>query len=746
MIKGGPSVDNKELRSNDQPSTSRARKRASFTNWLRQVLAKKQTRERILVVTSFFAIVAILQINLVPANLDVKLGEPSPEEIRAPREVIDAERTQELQKEAADKAVREAEDELEYQTIMTRAGTEAETLVIEVFNLIDIRRQDLEEQRAKGDIPRQNLEETQGTLMGVAEGFAEMPADDLKTLLLLPVEDYERIKKSVRQILVTIETEEKIGWQNLDKLRSGLDRFILSYPLLPQDVKVVRSMVSSMLFVNLVKDEAKLRQLQDKVSKEVPPVKIKKGELIIREGDIITAEDIQLLRELALIDNQGNRVLMFFSLSMFSLFLIGIGLLYIYHFNKKLLKQERQIYLLALVILTVLAVAKALSLSNVTALNYLIPLSFASIILTILLNPRTAWVMSTLLCFLVGIVVDFNLSYTIFYFISGTASVYCMINITQRKELIQRGLILSGVNFLAVITLSLLFGNKNFLHILGFAVTGAFNGILSTALANGFLPFLEHLFGMTSALSLVELANPNLPLLKRLLLEAPGTYHHSIIVGNLAEAAADVIGADSLLVRVGAYYHDVGKLRRPYFFIENQIAQDNPHSKLSPNLSTLIITSHVRDGVELAKSYGVPENVIDLIEQHHGTDLVRYFYQRASEKIQEDKETLEESGFHYPGPKPQTKEAAVVMLADSVEAAARAMGNPSPARLEAMVSQVIKERLESGELDEANLTLRDLDKIRTSFLKVLGGIFHHRVQYPEIVKDTERKKASGNNR
>jgi putative nucleotidyltransferase with HDIG domain len=190
----------------------------------------------------------------------------------------------------------------------------------------------------------------------------------------------------------------------------------------------------------------------------------------------------------------------------------------------------------------------------------------------------------------------------------------------------------------------------------------------------------------------------------------------------------------------------VGKLRRPYFFIENQIAQDNPHSKLSPNLSTLIITSHVRDGVELAKSYGVPESVIDLIEQHHGTDLVRYFYQRASEKIQEDKETLEESGFHYPGPKPQTKEAAVVMLADSVEAAARAMGNPSSARLEAMVSQVIKERLESGELDEANLTLRDLNKVRTAFLKVLGGIFHHRIQYPEIAKDTERKKASGNNR
>src|SRR5690554_466070 len=627
-------MDNREARTNEQPS----KQKTNFAVWLRRILSKKEIREKILVATSFFAIVAILQINLVPNNLDVKLGEPSPENVYAPRAVIDAERTRELQKEAAEKAVREAEDRLEYQTISTRAGTEAETMATEVFNLIEVERTRVQEESTENVVVK-DLQDLRRILRDVSEDFAQTPADDLEQLLVLPTEDYQRIKKSVEQIFVTIEKEEKISSKNRDKLRSELDRFILSYPLLPQDIKVVRSLIGAMLFENVVRDETKLRQLQEKASKDVPPVIIQKGHLVIREGDIITSQDIQLLRDLALIDNQSNRIIMFISLSMFSLFLIGIGLWYIYHFSKKLLKQERTLYLLALVILTILALTKAMSILEAPFLNYLIPLPFASIILTILITPRTSWVITTLLCFFIGVVVDFNLAFAIFYFISGTASIYSMINVTQRKELIQRGLILSGVNFAAVITLSMLFGNKNILHIMGFALTGAFNGILSTALANGFLPFLEHLFGMTSALSLLELANPNLPLLKRLLIEAPGTYHHSIIVGNLAEAAADSIGADRLVVRVGACYHDVGKLRRPYFLIENQIAQDNPHEKLSPNLSTLIITSHVRDWVELARQHGLPDSVIEIIEQHHGTDLLRYFFKRAAENVQDEKET-----------------------------------------------------------------------------------------------------------
>lgn len=731
----------KELRPIEQPSLGRAGKRKKALVWLRYILSQKIIRERVLAVTSFLAIVAILQINLVPKTLNVELGKPSPEDIRAPRTVINTVKTKELRDEAAAKAVEEAVDKPEYKTISTRAATEASAVVSEVFNIVDAKRQAIAELSPKEKEFLRHTQDLRGQLVKFKEEFAGLPPQIAEKLLTMGAEDYERIKKSVRQIFIALETEEKIDQQNVDKLKKELDRYILPYLVFPEDVEVVRPLISVMIFPNLVSDQMKLRQLQEEARKKVPPVIIERGKLVVREGEIITGEEIQVLRDLSLIDNQGNRVLVFISLAMFSLFLMGIGLLYIYHFKKALMKQERHLYLLALVTLAVLALAKGMTLLEVTWLHYLIPLSFASIILTILVDSQLSLVMTALLSLLTAVIVNFDLSLAIFYFISGAASIFSMLNITQRKELIKRGLILTGVNFLAVITLGLLFfGSRNFFNLMLFAITGGFNGILSTALANGFLPFLEHLFGMTSALSLLELSNPNLPLLKRLLIEAPGTYHHSILVGNLAEAAADAIGADSLLVRVGSYYHDIGKLRRPYFFIENQIAQDNPHEKLSPNLSTLIITSHVRDGVELAKSYGVPEGIIDIIEQHHGTDLVRYFFQRATENVQEDKERLKESDFRYPGPKPRSKEAALVMLADSVEAAARSMGRPSPARLEGMVTSILKDRLESGQLDEANLTFRDLDKIKSAFLKVLGGIFHHRIKYPEVTKDAERKR------
>jgi putative nucleotidyltransferase with HDIG domain len=257
----------------------------------------------------------------------------------------------------------------------------------------------------------------------------------------------------------------------------------------------------------------------------------------------------------------------------------------------------------------------------------------------------------------------------------------------------------------------------------------------------GLLPFLETAFGITSAVKLVELSNPNQPLLKRLLMETPGTYHHSIMVSNLAEGAADAVGADALLARVGSYYHDIGKIKRPYFFIENQLHQDNPHDKLAPSLSTLIITAHVKDGLELAREYRLPEILRQFIEEHHGTSLVSYFYGKAMENASKD--NLEDEDFRYEGPKPQTKETAIVMLADSVEAGVRAMGKVHPGRIEGCVRRLIKEKLEDGQLEECNLTFGELEVIAKAFIRILSGIFHNRIEYPDyILKEMERRKPS----
>jgi len=247
-------------------------------------------------------------------------------------------------------------------------------------------------------------------------------------------------------------------------------------------------------------------------------------------------------------------------------------------------------------------------------------------------------------------------------------------------------------------------------------------------LTNGAIPYLESAFGITSSVRLLELSNPGNSLLRRLQIEAPGTYHHSLLVGNLAEAAANAVGGDALLVRVAAYYHDIGKIKRPYFFIENQMG-DNPHDKIAPTLSTLILTSHVKDGVELAREQKLPQGITEIIEQHHGNSLCSFFYHKAVENNKNENVTEEE--FRYEGPKPQTKEAAMVMLADAVEAAVRSLQNRTSGRVEGIVRKIIKDKLMDGQLDECDLTLKDLDIIAAAFIRVLSGIFHNRIEYPD---------------
>jgi putative nucleotidyltransferase with HDIG domain len=268
------------------------------------------------------------------------------------------------------------------------------------------------------------------------------------------------------------------------------------------------------------------------------------------------------------------------------------------------------------------------------------------------------------------------------------------------------------------------------------------DGILAAVAVMVTIPFLEGPFGIITALKLIELSNPNQPLLRQLLVEAPGTYHHSIVVGNLAEAATEAVGGNSLLARVGAYYHDIGKAKRPYFFIDNQFGAENPHDRLSPSVSALIIASQVRDGVELAKKHHLPQAIINFIQQHHGTTLIRYFYEKAL--ASDTGEGVEEADFRYEGPRPQSKETAIVMMADASEATTRTLKHPTPQAIEQVVRRVIRERLEDGQLDDSNLTLKELDVIAQTFTRVLTGVFHQRIEYPEpVLREIERSRGRG---
>ncbi|HSG99237.1 MAG TPA: HDIG domain-containing protein, partial [candidate division Zixibacteria bacterium] len=257
---------------------------------------------------------------------------------------------------------------------------------------------------------------------------------------------------------------------------------------------------------------------------------------------------------------------------------------------------------------------------------------------------------------------------------------------------------------------------------------GVVNAIAGSILAVGLLPVFESLFGFTTDLTLLELSNFNHPLLRRLSLEAPGTYHHSIVIGNLAEAAAESIGANSLLARVGSYYHDIGKMEKPEYFAENLPHFKNKHENLTPTMSALILESHVKGGKDLALEFDLPDAVIDFIEQHHGTTTMSFFYHKA--RMQNPDDPVTEQEFRYPGPRPQTRETAIVMLADTVEAVSRTLEDPRPGRLQAAIKKVITDKFLAGQLDECNLTLKDLNRIEESFLKILLGVFHTRVSYP----------------
>jgi putative nucleotidyltransferase with HDIG domain len=293
---------------------------------------------------------------------------------------------------------------------------------------------------------------------------------------------------------------------------------------------------------------------------------------------------------------------------------------------------------------------------------------------------------------------------------------------------LKSGIYVGIFNFITICAIGLL-SNLETRIFLKEGLWGIASGITSAAITMIFLPVLESVFKLTTDIKLLELADLNHPLLKKMVTNATGTYHHSIIVGNLAEAAADAIGANPLLARIGSYYHDIGKLEKAEYFAENKQISSDIHDKLSPSMSSLIITNHVKDGVELAEKYKLGSTIREIIEQHHGTGLVTYFYHQAVEKGQQE-QVIPDETFRYPGPKPQTKESAIVMFADSIEAASRVLQNTTPQRLKELVRKIINDKFIDRQLDECELTLKDINNIADSFVRILTGVYHARIEYP----------------
>jgi putative nucleotidyltransferase with HDIG domain len=518
---------------------------------------------------------------------------------------------------------------------------------------------------------------------------------------------------------IVIETEEM-----------GLDKRVES---------VIAGIGQALLKPNFILNVRETDKRKQSAINSMEPVRetVKKGQIMVRRGDIVTPEQIHAVEELGLSKGHVNEMRIF-GLAIFVIAVMIIILGYMYRFAYPIYTNDLYLVLLGLITLVTLLLGKAAHYYS----DFSAPIAAGALLVAILIDARLGVVISIALALLFGIIVEHDLRAVSTVLIGSLIGVYSVSKMAHGYSLTKTGIIIAGVNFV-VIGATGFIEQLNSAQILMQGVQGIVSGIAASVITTGLLPYLENAFNITTPLKLLDLAQPNHPLLQRLLLDAPGSYHHSVLVGNLAETAAGYIHADPVTVRVGAYYHDIGKIKRPYFFVENQAGNENPHDKIAPSLSTLIVTSHIKDGVDLCREYKLPQIIIDIVQQHHGTMLVSYFYKRATEN--EHSECIIEADFRYEGPRPQSKEAALIMLADACEAAVRSIGKPNKNRIEATVRKIIRERLHDGQLDECNVTLKDLNVIGDVFIRVLSSMFHTRIEYPDTLKELERRKAKNGN-
>jgi putative nucleotidyltransferase with HDIG domain len=503
-------------------------------------------------------------------------------------------------------------------------------------------------------------------------------------------------------------------------------------------VNIAQQLIQPNLFFNKSETEERKRLARENVK----PVffQIKKGEMIIREGERVKED--QLAKHRALRNLRKHHALPFIipGLILLSGLVLYFMRYYIKRFRPKL--ERKHILLLILILVGTLSITKLFGfIANVLSIAtpdissqayyYAIPFAAGALLVSLLVDAQLGVLFAVVVAIFTGLQLKQEFNFFIISLLGGIGAVYGVTQQQSRTAILRAGLLVSGINLAVIIPFNLIKSKLFTLDVLYECLGGAAGGLMVATIASAGLPLLEYLFKITTDIRLLELSNLNQPLLKQLALEAPGTYHHSIIVGSLAEAAAEAICANPLFSRISAYYHDIGKINKAEYFIENHPEADKKHKKLSPNMSGLIIISHVKDGLELASQYKLPPPISDVIQQHHGTSLMRYFYHKAKEQ-ESPLQTINENDYRYPGPKPQTKESGIIMLADAVEATSRTLTDPTPARLSSMVRRVINDIYHDGQLDACDLTLKNLSQIAESFMRILTSVFHTRIDYPDL--------------
>lgn len=690
----------------------------------KELLAGNPRWQRALLAVLFYAVIlSILYVTLISSRVDLELGKPSPRKIVAEWDAIDTYTTELLREEAA----RSVSESFDYDpTVLSRAQERVASFFITVLETRENAELDEEAKATKlRSVLEIELNEplTQELLQSRAQDLAEMEAQVLEVLNII-------LQQGVKPS--GLETARRQAGQEI------------SFLLFSQDQKrVMGELAQAVIEPNMIYNDEVTNQAREAARQAVQQVRIVKGTEIISEREIVTERHLAQLEILGLLRGTTGYP-MFFGLALLLLVMFIVVGIYLFIFLPELYNDLLRLLLLGLIVLITLTFTIAANYFS----GYLVPVAMGTILIAVLLHPGLAILMSMEFAVLTALLTGNDFRFMLVALFGGLIAVYSTSHVSRRSDLTKAGFYVAALNAVTVVGLFLFVGTLRLeydvLREFSVGILAAIgNGLFSSVLAIGLLPYLESGFGLTTSVTLLELANPNHPLLKKLLMEAPGTYHHSLIVANLAEAAAEAVGADPLLARVGAFYHDIGKLKRPYFFIENQLGE-NPHEKISPNLSTLIITSHIKDGIDMARRNKLPRVIQEIIFQHHGNSLVTYFYHQAG-KCQDGKDQLCEDNFRYEAPIPQTKEAAIILLADSVEAAARALPKPIAGRVEAVIRKIVKEKLNDGQFDQCDITLKELDIVASTFVRILSGIYHTRIEYPEkeLKAEIERSRKNG---
>ena len=671
----------------------------------------KDYKKIILYIITFIVLYCTLMTGIITRKYDLKVGDIPKSDIKAHREIIDESATEARKKEAEEKVDKQY-------SLRTDVQKQSEEKIKGFFSSVEkVLAQDKSEEEKAKLIPRAPFKITDEQ----ANKIASMNAQSTKNLESVCIDGLNKAYEA------PIEDGNE---QDLKDAKKEYTDFISSSDLSDSEKAIALNFVN-VVEPNFFYDKEKTDELIKETLKQVPPVMIKKNQIVVSEGEPVTAHQLELLGTLGLLSDSASALYIYIALGVLVIIVMYLQYGYIHKYYPAINKEFSKIVMISILNVFPVILARLFGMMS----NYIIPLACMPMLITLLLNYKISLVFSMLNVILIGGAVGFNPNIIILAILNVVLGGTLLRKMQQRNDILYSSItvaVLSSILTFSVGTLT----TNNFMEILADSTFAAAGAILSGILTIGVLPFFESTFDIVTNAKLLELSNPNNPLLKKLLMEAPGTYHHSILVANLAELAAEQVGGNPLLARIGAYYHDVGKTKRPYFFRENQFGKKNPHDRLKPEVSSKIIISHVKDGSELAKEYNLPKTIHDFIVTHHGETLVKYFYLTVKNNSENSDEVKEED-FKYPGPKPMSKEQGIVMLADSTEAAVRSINEPTEEKIEKMVNNIIDDKLASGQLDNCDLTLRDISKIKKCFLKALNGIHHERIEYPD---DNKKEK------